>query len=503
VCEVREKALLTWENVGCRDQHIRQEEGSLKVHRSRSVRRVKVRADGKNLVSHAGAGLLAELADRTGLTKAMSVAMADCGINWHTHDPGVVLTHLAVAIADGADCLADLAGLREQDELFGPVASVPTAWRAVQAATSVELRSIPAAVAAARAEVWAAAPPGDALIIDFDATLVTAHSDKQDAAATYKRGYGFHPLGAWCDNTSEPLAAMLRPGNAGSNDADDHCNLLDAALAALPVTYQRGHDVGDHATEVVHPILVRADSAGATHDFVDALVEANCDFSIGYQIDTRVRDALMLVQEETWRPAIEHDGRRRDGAWVVELTDLIDLSGWPDGTRLICRRERPHPGAQLTLFDTAEGFRHTCFITNTVLHDTDNDITDDLAGVGGVAGDDAARLELRHRGHARVEDRVRSWKDCGLGNLPFEDYVRNQTWVAVSLIAGTLLAWCQMVCLDGDLTVAEPKTMRYRILHIAALLVRRGRQLILRLDETWPWSADLNHAFTRLRATFP
>ena len=456
----------------------------MKVHRSRSVRPVKVTGDGRNLVSHAGTALLSELADLSGLTGAMSVAMADCGISWHTHDPGVVFTHLAVAIADGADCLADLAALTRQSALFGPVASVPTAWRVVNATASLEHRRIPEAVATARAKVWAAAPPQGPLVLDFDATLVTAHSDKQDAAPTYKRGFGFHPLGVWCDTTGEPLAAMLRPGNAGSNDADHHLELLDQAIAGLPPAWQAGHQVGDTVDRVDHPILVRADSAGATHGFVRGLIEANCDYSIGYRIDTRVRDVLLLAQEEDWKPAVELDGRDRDGAWVTELTDLIDLSGWGPGTRLICRRERPHPGAQLTLFDINEGYRHTCFITNT-------------------PNDDIATLELRHRGHARVEDRVRCWKDCGLANLPFEDYARNQAWVAASLIAGALLAWSQMICFTGDLARAEPKTIRHRVLHVAAVLARRGHDLILRLDQNWPWTPDIITAFNRLRTALP
>jgi hypothetical protein len=466
-------------------QHINQnEEDSLKVQDSRAARRMRVTVDGKNLVSHAGTALLSELADRSGLTEAMCEAMAGCGISWHTHDPGVVLTHLAVAIADGADCLADLASLREQAELFGPVASIATAWRAVEATTATELRAIPEAIAAARAKVWAASPPGNSLVLDFDATLQTAYSEKQDAAPTYKKGFGFFPLGVWCDTTREPLAAMLRSGNAGANDADDHVDLLDQALSGLPDGYQVGHFDGDHEALVVHPILVRADSAGATHRFVEAVVAANCDFSIGYPIDGRVRDALLLVQEEDWIPAIETDGSRRDGAWVVELTDFIDLSSWSESTRLIMRRERPHPGAQLTLFDTSEGFRHTCFITDT-------------------EGHDIAALELRHRGHARVEDRIRNWKDCGLANLPFESFVRNEAWVATSLIAGALLAWSQMVCFEGALAKAEPKTMRNRVLHVAALLVRRGRGLILRLDKTWPWANDLSEAFAKLRAAIP
>lgn len=456
----------------------------MKVNRSRSTRRPRVTTDGEGLVSHAGTGLLAEAADRSGLTLAMSQAMADCGISWHTHDPGVVLTHVAVAIADGADCLSDMAVLREQDELFAPVASHATAWRAIEAVTSVELRGIARAMAEARARVWAAGDGPGTLTLDFDATLVTSHSDKQDAAPTYKRGFGFHPLGVWLDETAEPLAAILRPGNAGANDAADHVQLLGEAVDALPVGYQAGHHRGDDAGEVRYPMVVRADSAGATHDFVDAVVAHNAEFSIGYAIDGRVRDALLLCQEEDWASAVNVDGTPRSKAYVIELTGLVNLGTWPPGTRLICRRERPHPGAQLSLFDTEWGWRHTCFITNS-------------------SGDDLPALELRHRGHARVEDRIRNWKDSGLANLPFKDFVRNQAWVVASLLAGCLLAWTQQLCLDGDLARAEPKTLRYRLLHVAARLVTRGRQLIMRIDATWPWRDDLAIAFTRLRAALP
>ena len=282
------------------------------MHDSRATRSMRVTTDGKNLVSHAGTALLSELADRSGLTEAMSVAMSACGINWHTHDPGIVLTHLAVAIADGADCLADLASLREQSELFGPVASIPTAWRAIEATTAFELRAIPEAVATARAKVWAAAPPGDSLVLDFDATLQNAYSEKQDASPTYKHGFGFFPLGVWCDTTGEPLAAMLRPGNSGANDTDDHIELLDRALSGLPEEYQAGHFCDDHPALVEHPILVRADSAGATHGFVNAIRAANCDFSIGFPIDQGVRDAMVLVQEEDWVPVVGITGSSPD-----------------------------------------------------------------------------------------------------------------------------------------------------------------------------------------------
>jgi len=320
----------------------------LKVHRSQSVRHAKVTTDGEGLVSHAGTALLAEMADRSGLTGALSVAMDGCGIRWHTHDPGVVLTHLAVAIADGADCLSKLSVLRNQEALFGPVASHPTAWRAVEAVTGRELRGIDSARATARAVIWAAGGAPGTVTLDFDATLVDAHSEKQDAKPTYKRGFGFHPLGVWCDETTEFLAGMLRPGNAGANVAADHVKMLDAALAQLPPEWRAGHDPGDDPADVVHPIMVRADSAGATHGFVDALVERNIGFSIGFDVDGRVRDALMLAQEEDWSQAVEADGRVRPGAWVTELTKLADLRTWSGPTPgLSCRCSTP-PRASVT-----------------------------------------------------------------------------------------------------------------------------------------------------------
>ena len=261
--------------------------------------------------------MLSELADRSGLTLGLSHAMAGCGIRWHRHDPGVVLAHLSVAVADGADCLSDMAVLREQSGLFGAVASRPTAWRAVQAVASVEQRGIVSAAAAARARVWAAAGLDlEEVTLDFDATLIDAHSDKQDAAPTYKRGFGFHPFGVWCDQTNEPLAVMLRPGNAGANNTNDHLELFDQAIDALPERFRAGHMIGDTRTDVTVPMLVRSDSAGCSHGFIRAIIEANADYSIGHQIDGRIRDGLLLVQEDEWRPALNMDGTRRRGAEV-------------------------------------------------------------------------------------------------------------------------------------------------------------------------------------------
>ena len=438
---------------------------------TRAAQRVKVTGDGKAVASHAGSLLLAELADRVGLTEGLSAAMAHTRRRRSAHDPGVVLTQLAVMLADGGDCLADIAVLRQQPDLFGGVASDPTVWRALDSIHCDGLRNIAAARAAARAVAWAAGAAPDEIVIDIDGTLLDAHSDKQDATPTYKRGFGFYPILAYLDATGEGLAGLLRPGRAGSNNAADHLAVLDAALAQLPVT----------ATDT--DVVVRTDTAGATHDFIDGCADRGVGFFVGLPVDAAVRDAFMLVQEEAWVPAIEADGSRRDGAWLVELTDLIDHR-WGDDVRVIARRERPHPGAQLTLFDTAEGFRHQVFITDR----TDTDL---------------AALELRHRHRAHVENRIRAAKDTGLRNLPCEDFVRNEAWLQLVLIAQDLHAWAQALCFDGELAVAEPKKLRHRVWHAAAVIAHTGRQTIVRFQQSWPWTTDIVIAFQRLRVALP
>jgi Transposase DDE domain group 1 len=439
---------------------------------TRASRRVKVTGDGRGVASHAGALLVAELADRVGLTEGLSAAMAHTRRRRSAHDPGVVLAHLAVMLADGGDCLADVAGLRNQPELFGRVASDPTVFRVLDSIHADGLRNIAAARAEARARVWAAGATPDEVVIDIDGTLIDAHSEKQDATPTYKHGFGFYPIVAYLDESGEALAGLLRPGRAGSNNAADHLEVLDRALAQLPVT------AGD--TEM----LVRTDSAGATHDFVDGCVDRGVRFSIGFPIDQRVRNALCLAQEEDWIPAVETDGAARDGAWVSELTALIEPGSWPARTRVIVRRERPHPGAQLTIFDTTEGFRHQVFITDQ----TDTDI---------------AALELRHRQRAHVENRIRAAKDTGLRNLPCVDVVCNDAWLQLVLIAQDLTAWMQALCFDCALRVAEPKRLRHRVFHAAAAIAHTGGQVIVRFQRTWPWVDDILTAFTRLRVALP
>jgi hypothetical protein len=308
----------------------------------------------------------------------------------------------------------------------------------------------------------------------MDATLVDAHSDKQGAAGTYKGGFGFHPLAAWLDRgdgTGEALSGILRPGNAASNNAQDHRDVLAMALLALPKP-ARGQ-----------PILVRCDSAGATHAFVDDLVRRDLGFSIGFDCDQRVQAAILALPERAWQPARDAGGRPRHGAWVAELAGLdLASSGWPEGTRAICRRERPHPGAAHKMaFTDAAGHRFQVFITNQ-------------------PDPDPTILEARHRPHARVEDRIRAAKASGLRNLPFWGFGANDAWLSLVMIAQTLVCWAQALLLDGDCKLAEPKTLRFRLWHVAGRIVRHARRVIVRIDRAWPWAHVLVAAFARLRA---
>lgn len=443
------------------------------VKRSSSRPRLVVTADGTGVAAHVGSRLLADMADALGLTGGLSAAMPTRQRR-SAHDPGRVLVDLAVSVADGGTSMSDLKVLRNQPEVFGTVASDPTAWRVLASVDEQILLAIDAARAAARAVAWAAGarPPKDFIVLDLDATLVTAHSEKEEAKATYKKGFGFHPLLCFLDATNDAVAGVLRPGNAGSNTAADHVAVLDAALAQLPVkTRKADPDNGEW-------MLARADSAGCTHDFIDALRERGIEFSVGFPMDEPVREAVLALPEGQWRPAIRQDMEVREGAEVAEITDRLDLSAWPAGTRAIVRREVPHPGAQLTFTDI-DGRRFQVFICDSDDHDL-------------------AYLEARHRGHARVEDRIRNAKQTGLTNFPCHAFVNNAAWLAVVLMACDLLAFTQSLCLEGELAVAEPKRLRYCLLHAAARLTRTGRRTYLRIQANWPWAKDLARAFERL-----
>lgn len=460
-----------------------------------AAQRVKVSADGRGVVSHAGMGLLRELADATGLSEQVTTVLADTYKGQWTYAPGAVFADLAAAVADGADCIDGVGQLcGDREHVFGPKASTTTMWRLVDhRIDAAHLPKIRDARAAARAAAWAAgaAPTaGQPLYIDIDATLVIDHSDnKQDAAPTWKKTFGHHPLLAFLDRPEiaggEALAGLLRKGNAGSNTAADHISVLEQALASLPAD-RRPTPGADGPPAVV----VRCDSAGATHKFAQACRDRGVGFSFGFPVDARVWDAVdTLNLADGWYPAIDSSGQIRDGAWVAEATTLVNLATWPPGTRLVLRKERPHPGAQLRFTDI-DGMRITAFITDT----TPGAVPGQLAG-----------LELRHRQHARVEDRIRQAKAAGLANLPCHSFDANAAWLEIVLTAADLVAWTQLIGFTDtpELARCEISAFRYRVLHVAARITRGARQVRLRIDATWRWATAIATAWHRLRAAFP
>ncbi|WP_454561667.1 IS1380 family transposase [Mycobacterium haemophilum] len=459
--------------------------------------RVKVSADGYGVVSHAGMAMVRELADRSGLSAQVTAALADTYRGPWVYAPGEVFADLAVAVADGADCIDAVGQLcGDREHVLGAKASTTTMWRLVDERIDAgHLPRVRAARAAARAAAWAAgaAPtPGGWLHIDIDATLVIDHSDnKEKAGATWKKTYGHHPLLAFVDRPEiaggEALAGLLRPGGAGSNTAADHVSVLAQALAGLPVRWRPDPDHRDDPDKPA--VLVRCDTAGATHDFADACRAAGVGFSFGYPVDWRVQDAVdTLNLGQCWYPAIDTDGGIRDGAWVAEATDLVNLSSWPARTRLILRKKRPHPGAQLRFTD-ADGMRVTAFITDTA---------------PGLLPGQVAGLELRHRQHARIEDRIRELKATGLRNLPCHAFDANAAWLEIILAAADLVTWARLIGFTShpDLARAEITTFRYRVLHVAARITRGARRTRLRIDATWRWASQIPTAWQHLRTAF-
>jgi hypothetical protein len=450
------------------------------VQREGLVDKLQVTADGSGQVGHAGSALLVGTADRVGLTRALAAAMAATRKRRSAHDPGVVLRDLAVMLADGGDCLADLGAQRDQPDLFGNVASDSTAFRVIDSIDERQLGRLRAAVAVARARAWKlGARPERATaqdeerpertVIDVDATLTTAHSDKEQAQGNFKGGYGHHPLLCYLDDTGEALAGILRPGNAGSNTAEDHKQVLDLALAQLDQEALEGE------------ILIRADGAGATHELCLYCREGGMRFSFGFDLSEPVLAAIAGMPESAWINAVRTDGSEREHSQACEVTEHVNnISAWPQGSRLIARRAELKEGDQQSFADL-DGYRLSVFITD---QDDQN----------------IAVLDLDHRGHARVEDRIRQGKDCGLRNLPFKSFAHNQVWLWLVQLAQDLIAWTQQLCLIDQARSWELKRLRYRLLHQSARIARHARQKTLRLARDWPWSGELAAAFARLQA---
>ena len=439
------------------------------THAGRQIT-VNVRADGDGLVSHAGSALLAQVADRIGLTRALGVAVGEPGLRAGSHDRGRVIRDLAVMLADGGDCLADLRAVSDQAALFGSTASPSTAFRVIDriASTPGLLDALGDAHARARARVWELVGAPERLTIDLDATLITSHSEKDRAAGTFKGGYGFAPMLAYADETGEALAGELRPGNAGANNAADQIAVAEQAIAQIPAAH----------IETIE-IVLRVDSAGASHELLDWCREGQIEYSVGYDLTETVR-ASDRPDPRARLGLLARSGRARS----PQRAGLRDHrasrpTSWPEGTRVIIRRERAHPGAQLSFTDH-DGHRFQAILTDQT---------------GPIA-----ELERDHRARARVEDHIRNDKDTGLRNLPFRDFAHNQVWLQVVRLAHDLIVWTQRLLLAGELAKAEPKRLRYRLLHVAGRLAFHARTATLHLPAAWPWASQLAAAFTRLAA---
>lgn len=459
--------------------------------------RLQVAAGGKGLVGHAGAVLLRRCADRTGLTRALNAVLPrGAGPRWW--DRGTVLVCLATAIVLGATGMSDIGLLAHQARVFADPPSEATVRRALAGLDESALRRIAKARAKVRARVWGLLerrPQGFPwltvagklltgwVVIDLDATLITAHAGKQGAAATFKKGFGFHPLGAWCANTTESLAMLLRPGNAGSNTVTDHIRVLGDAIAQLPVTYRR-------------KLLIRVDGAGATHDLLEHLQQMNrlwrtVRFTVGWTITAVDETAIAALPETAWTDSLDQDGTATDAAQVAELTGLNQRAAtWTGGLRLIVRRTRPaaRHAKNLTALERRTGWRYAIVATN-------------IGRIHGVAGSHQPQwLDCLHRSHATVEDRVRTNKAMGLRNLPSQSWTVNRGWILAANIAADLAAWMRLLGLHDqpDLADAEPDTLRYRLLHLPAKLATHARRRVLSIPDTWPWASAFLLCWHRL-----
>lgn len=441
-----------------------------------------VEGSGKGVVAHVGLHALGTFADRLGLGDCLSARIPVAGERAPLHDRGKVLVQAMLMLTGGGEACADIERLRAQAALFGSVPSDSTLYRTFRSINAKTLSELSVAVAEARAKVWrrAAATTGTGtVVLDIDGSLHQIHSEnKEEAAANYKGGYGFHPIYCFADATGETLAVALRPGNAGANNIADHVALLDAAIAGLPAEIAAGHRGGDDAGLVRRPIQVRTDSAGCT-GFVWHARSRNVGFAVIARSNAAIHAAISRIafDADAWQPALGQDGEVRPGAAVAEVTENLDLSAWPSGTRLIVRREPLHPGAQHSLFPSTM-FRYWGHYT-------------DAAG-------DPVDLDVHMRAHARVEDNIRRLKDSGAQRFPFTDFDANSAWLAVVCFADGLVRWFQQLCLSGHLAVAEPKTLRWALWHTPARIVRRARRRVVRILDGWPGSDALLNAHRRI-----
>ncbi len=444
---------------------------------------VIVEPGGDQVVAHVGLHALGAFADRLGLGHSLSAAMPDSSARGRLHDPGKVLTHAMLMLAGGGEACSDIEHLRAQPALFGPVGSDSTLYRTFRHIDVGGLEALWQAMAEVRSRVWrrSSVTTGiETVVLDIDASLVEVHSEnKAGTAPNYKRGFGFHPMFCFADVTGEALAGVLRPGNAVANSIADHLEVLDAAVAQLPEELAVGHLAGDDPALVARAVMVRTDSAGCSKHFVAGCRERNIGFAVVARSNHAIHAAISKVMDDEgrWAVAASQDGDARVASAVAEVTDLVDLAAWPEGTRLIVRREPLHPGAQTSLFPSLE-FRYWGHYTD-------------------AAGDPVA-LDVHMRAHARVEDHIRRLKVSGLERFPFCDLDANRAWMAVVCFGADLVRWFQLLCVSGPLASAEPKALRWSLWHTPARIVRRARRQIVRILNGWPAADELLAAYRRI-----
>ena len=486
---------------------------------------LKVATGGQGVVAHAGVVLPRLLADRIGLTAGLRRLVARRGFS-PLRDRGRLLTDTVAALVAGASCLSDVEALTRQEALFGPKggASDTTVLRGLdELADHLGEDGLPdrrwaRMIAEVRARTWVQIVAGNhgalpavsvagkplthpatggdtaevgvpVTVIRLDATIIEAATMKEpNVAGHYKGGIGWHPLTAWCTNTGDHLVVMQRPGNAGSFTAADHVAVLDAALVQIPA----GHR-GD--------LLVRIDGAGASHAVIEHLTRwdtakehgrrgRRVEYSIGWPVDERTRAAIEQLPEHAWTVRLTADGRAEPTEQVADLTGLLRhstagdrLDGWPADPRVIASRTPRGTNEQAPLGEDA-AWRYGAFATNTPC--------------GQIQW-----LDARHRTQAHVEDKIKELKAMGAEKLPTADAGRNAAWLQLAAIAVTLTAWLRHLALDGELKLAEPKTLRFRLLNIPAKIIHHARSTILKIPDDWAWADDLVTAWDRLHALHP
>jgi len=461
------------------------------VERTGWARGLELVADDERLVTHAGVLPLRLLAERTGLTGRLSAAMARRGFD-PVFDRGQILADLALVLILGGEAISDFQALKHLAPVIGPVPSTSTVWRALEETGEVQLGRVNAAVVEFRRYWWgqlADRPEGfpwlsvagreltGITVLDLDATVVPAGSEKENAKATYKGGIGFVPNLATCDNTGDVLAIDPRAGNATSNCAVDNIALLTTAVTRLPGSFR-------------HNMLVRLDGAGFSHDLLNFIASGggkrgrHWEFSVGWSSTDKEMAAIGRVPKQAWQPGIDQNGNVVTDTWVTEITGLLDVSGWTKGLRIIVRDEPLHPRYYKRASEREKqlGRRYQLIATNTQ--------------TGQIPW-----LDARHRSHVHVESKIKQGKALGLNKWPSRTWAINVAWTQIVAIAANLLACFRHLGLpDGDLRKAAPKVLRFRLLHLPARMTRGQRKRWLHLHHDWPWAQDLINAWQAIKA---